>query len=195
MSFSSDCKEELIRIRVKSAEQRLSQLTGITFTAGGIRISRQPALFYHTENPATAKHIATIALSLFDADAVVEEKRIEHRRKPIYEVTLSGKRGGGLQVIRDHGDRFLGRFRGQKQRYEQRHRLRTARGRVVAVDVHGQRADMTRVGGGDGIAACYDQVVFEIEHRAVHADARRAEGFPARLLKTVEDQPFQRVVV
>ncbi|MBQ1821085.1 MAG: DNA-binding protein WhiA [Clostridia bacterium] len=91
MSFSSDCKEELIRIRVKSAEQRLSQLTGITFTAGGIRISRQPALFYHTENPATAKHIATIALSLFDADAVVEEKRIEHRRKPIYEVTLSGR--------------------------------------------------------------------------------------------------------
>ena len=91
MSFSSDCKEELIRIRVKSADQRLSQLSGVTFTAGGIRISRQPALFYHTENPATAKHIASIALSLFDADAIVEEKRLEHRRKPIYEVTLSGR--------------------------------------------------------------------------------------------------------
>ena len=91
MSFSSDCKEELIRIRVKSADQRLCQLSGMTFTAGGIRISRRPALFYHTENPSTAKHIASIALSLYDLDAVVEEKRVEHRRRPIYEVTLSGK--------------------------------------------------------------------------------------------------------
>lgn len=90
MSFSSEIKEELIRIRVKSAAQRLSQLCGATFTAGGIRISRQPALFYHTEHPGVAKHIASIALSLYDADAVVEEKRVEHRRKPFYEVTLSG---------------------------------------------------------------------------------------------------------
>lgn len=91
MSFSSVCKDELIRIRVKSPEQRLAQLSGMTFTAGGIRISRQPSLFYHTENPGTAKHIASIALSLYDLDAVVEEKIVEHRRKPIYEVTLSGK--------------------------------------------------------------------------------------------------------
>ncbi len=90
MSFSSDCKEELIRIRVRNPAQRLSQLSGITFTAGGIRISRQPALFYHTENAATAKHTAQIALSLYDAEAVVEEKRLEHRRNPIYEVTVSG---------------------------------------------------------------------------------------------------------
>lgn len=91
MSFSSDCKDELIRIRVKSAEQRLSQLSGLTFTSGGIRISRRPSLFYHTENAGTAKHIASTALSLYDLDAVVEEKRVEHRRRPIYEVTLSGK--------------------------------------------------------------------------------------------------------
>lgn len=91
MSFSSDCKDELIRIRVKSADQRLCQLSGMTFTSGGIRISRKPSLFYHTENPGTAKHIASIALSLYDADAVVEEKRVEHRRRPIYEVTLSGR--------------------------------------------------------------------------------------------------------
>lgn len=91
MSFSSDCKEELIRIRVKNPDQRLSQLSGATFTAGGIRISRHAALFYHTENPSTAKHIASIALSLFDVDAIVEEKRLEHRRRPIYEVNLSGR--------------------------------------------------------------------------------------------------------
>ena len=101
MSFSSDCKDELIRIRVKNADQRLSQLTGMTLTAGAIRIARQPFLFYHTENAGTANHIASIAISLYDVDAVVEEKKVEHRRKPIYEVTLSGKDIGSL--MRDTG--------------------------------------------------------------------------------------------
>jgi DNA-binding protein WhiA len=91
MSFSSNCKEELIRIRVKNPEQRLCMLSGATFTAGGIRISAKPALFYHTENPSAAKHVATIALGLYKTDAVVEEKRVEHRKRPIYEVTLSGE--------------------------------------------------------------------------------------------------------
>ncbi len=91
MSFSTDCKEELIRIRLKSPRARLAQLAGATFTAGGIRISRTPALFFHSESAVTAKHIASIALSLYELDAVVEEKRTEHRRRPIYEVTLSGK--------------------------------------------------------------------------------------------------------
>ena len=113
MSFSSACKEELIRIRVKSAAQRLAQLSGMTFTAGGIRIARQPALFYHTENPATAKHIASIALSLYEADAVVEEKLVEHRRRPIYAVTLSGKeidrliRETGAMTPGDNGFRLM----------------------------------------------------------------------------------------
>ena len=91
MSFSSDCKEELIRIRVKNPEQRLCMLSGSTFTAGGIRISLKPSLFYHTENPSAAKHVASIALSLYRTDAIVEEKIVEHRKKPIYEVKLSGE--------------------------------------------------------------------------------------------------------
>ena len=113
MSFSSDCKEELIRIRVKNADQRLAQLSGATFTAGGIRISRTPALFYHTEHPAVAKHIASIALSLFPLDAVVEEKLREHRRKPFYEVTLSGAeteklfRETGAMVQTENGLRLM----------------------------------------------------------------------------------------
>lgn len=91
MSFSSDCKEELIRIHVKNPEQRLCMLSGSTFTAGGIRISLKPSLFYHTENPSAAKHVASIALSLYRTDAIVEEKIVEHRKKPIYEVKLSGE--------------------------------------------------------------------------------------------------------
>jgi conserved hypothetical protein len=113
MSFSTDVKEELIRIRVKNADQRLSQLSGMTLTSGGIRISRRPSLFCHTESPATAKHIASIALSLYDVDAVVEEKRVEHRRRPIYEVSLSGSqidrllKETGAMVFGENGIRFM----------------------------------------------------------------------------------------
>ncbi len=113
MSFTSDCKEELIRIRVKNPGQRVSQLSGTTLTSGAIRIGRQPALFYHTENAATAKHIASIALSLYDVDAVVEEKKVEHRKRPIYEVVLTGREidrvlnETGAMVLTDGGLRFM----------------------------------------------------------------------------------------
>lgn len=90
MSFSSDCKDDLIRIRIKDESQRLAQLSGMTLTAGGIRISRQTALFYHTENVNVANHIASLASSLYDIDATIEEKIVEHRRMPYYEVSLSG---------------------------------------------------------------------------------------------------------
>lgn len=91
MSFSSECKDELIRIRVKNEQQRLAQLCGMTLTAGGIRISRNKALFYRTESINVAKHIASMATSLYEIDAIVEEKQVEHRRTPFYEVLLSGK--------------------------------------------------------------------------------------------------------
>ena len=90
MSFFSDCKDDLIRIRIKDESQRLAQLSGMTLTAGGIRISRQTALFYHTENVNVANHIASLASSLYDIDATIEEKIVEHRRMPYYEVSLSG---------------------------------------------------------------------------------------------------------
>lgn len=90
MSFSSVCKDELIKIRIKNRELRLAQLSGMTLTAGGIRISRSPAVFYHTENLSVAKHISAIAASLYELDAVIEEKRAEHRKTPSYEVVLSG---------------------------------------------------------------------------------------------------------
>ena len=46
MSFSTNIKEELIRIRVKNADQRLSQLSGMTLTSGGIRIARRTVAKY-----------------------------------------------------------------------------------------------------------------------------------------------------
>ncbi len=96
MSFSSECKDELIKIRVKDRAQRLAQLAGMTLTAGGIRISRQTALFYRTENCNVANHIASMAVSLYQIDPTVEEKRVEHRKSSIYEVTLTGNESNRL---------------------------------------------------------------------------------------------------
>ncbi len=90
MSFSSDCKDELIRIRVKNEDQRRAQLSGMTLTAGGIRISGRTSLFYHTENLSVANHIASMAASLYDIETIIEEKQVEHRKKPFYEVSLLG---------------------------------------------------------------------------------------------------------
>jgi len=90
MSFSSDCKDELIRIRIKNPSQRLSQISGLTFSAGGLRISKNPTLFYHTENVNVAKHIASMITSLYDVEALIESKRLEHRRTSYYEVLFSG---------------------------------------------------------------------------------------------------------
>ena len=101
MSFSSACKDELIRIRVKTPKLRLAQLSGMTLSAGGIRISRTASIFYHTENVNVAKHIAAIATGLYELDAIVEEKRAEHRRTPYYEVVLSG--GQTQALLNDTG--------------------------------------------------------------------------------------------
>ncbi len=113
MSFSSECKDELIRIRVKNESQRLAQLSGMTLTAGGIRISRKTALFYHTENINVANHIASLATSLYSIDATVEEKRVEHRKTPFFEVSLSGSDGErllhetGAMVQSENGIRLM----------------------------------------------------------------------------------------
>ena len=101
MSFSSDIKDELIRIRVKNPQQRLSQISGLTFSAGGLRISRNPSLFYHTENVNVAKHVVSMVTSLYDVETVIESKRLEHRRVPYYEVSVSG--GEIQRLLNDTG--------------------------------------------------------------------------------------------
>lgn len=96
MSFAKDCKEELVRIRLPKAEARMAQLSGLTYTAAALRLGRTPSLAYHTENQTVAKHIASLATSLYRVEAVIERKEQEHRKTPLYAVILSGEDGGVL---------------------------------------------------------------------------------------------------
>ncbi len=90
MSFAGDCREELIRIRLHEPHVRLSQLIGLTMTAGGIRLLKRPSVFYQTESLAVAKHITALATCDYDLDSLIEQKEREHRSRPIYTVLLNG---------------------------------------------------------------------------------------------------------
>ena len=90
MSFAEKCREELIRIRLHDAKERLSQLIGLTMTAGGIRLFPRPSVFYQTESAAVARHIAQLAQSDYTLDSLIERKERESRRRAIYAVKLSG---------------------------------------------------------------------------------------------------------
>ncbi len=106
MSFSGECKEELVKIRLRDAALRKAQLSGVTLTAGGIRLSRPPAVFYNTESLVVARHIVALASSLFELDCVIECKTREHRRTPLYDVSLSGN--NVEQMLSDTGAMVFG---------------------------------------------------------------------------------------
>ncbi len=91
MSFAENCREELIRIRLHSAAERMAQLVGLTLTAGGIRLFSRPSVFYQTESVSVAKHIAALAQTDYSLDCLIERKERESRRRPIYTVKLAGK--------------------------------------------------------------------------------------------------------
>ena len=101
MSFASTCKDELIRVRLKDSGVRKAQLAGLTLTTGGLRLGKTPSLFYTTENLNVAKHIASLAGSLYEVDAIIERKEQEHRRTARYSVVLSGE--GLMKLCEDTG--------------------------------------------------------------------------------------------
>lgn len=90
MSFAETCREELTKIRLHAKDERLSQLIGLTVTAGGIRLFGKPSVFYQTESVTVAKHIAALAVSDYMLESMIVEKRRENRSRPIYAVQLSG---------------------------------------------------------------------------------------------------------
>ncbi len=90
MSFSTDIKEELCRIRVKGEEQRRALLAGLTQTCASLRLSRTPQVFYQSESASVVRLIAQLVGSLYALDATSARREQEHRKAPLSVVTFSG---------------------------------------------------------------------------------------------------------
>jgi DNA-binding protein WhiA len=111
MSFSSNAKENLVKIRVRPRVQRLAQLSGLTHTCGALYVGRNRGAVYSTETLAVGKHILSLASSLFQLESIIELSEREHRR-PLTVVTLYGGEAEsllfetGLLCAKDDGTGF-----------------------------------------------------------------------------------------
>lgn len=90
MSFSADIKEELCRVRLKSAGQQRAQLAGLTQTCASLRIARTPQVFYQSESPAVIRHVAQLGAALYTLEIISSRREQEHRRQALSVVTFSG---------------------------------------------------------------------------------------------------------
>lgn len=91
MSFSTQIKDELVRIRQRDPRLRLAQLAGLTFTCGTLRLGKNPAVVYQSESISVAKHISALATSMYELETTMELKQHEHRRMPIIVTTFKGE--------------------------------------------------------------------------------------------------------
>ena len=116
MSFASDTKDEVVRIRVRDGAVKLSELSGLTFACGNLKLGRKKAISYRTENREVGRHIAALGASLYDLEVEMEERVREHRKAPLYVVNMSGPRAGemlsdtGVMVTDEEGVHLLSRL-------------------------------------------------------------------------------------
>ena len=116
MSFASNIKDEVVRIRVRDSGVKLAELAGLTFACGNLKLGRRKAISYRTENREVGRHIAALGTSLYELDVEMEERVREHRKAPLYVVNMSGPRAGemlsatGVMVTDDEGIHLLSRL-------------------------------------------------------------------------------------
>ena len=116
MSFASDIKDEVVRIRVRDGAVKLAELSGLTFACGNLKLGRKKAVSYRTENREVGRHIAALGTALYDLDVDMEERVREHRKTPLYVVDMSGTRAAemlndtGVMVTDEEGVHLLSRL-------------------------------------------------------------------------------------
>lgn len=91
MSFSTDIKQELIKIKLRGGEVRKAQLAGITHAAGTLRLGRALMLEYTTETHEVGLQIASLATGLYDVEAQVAVREASHRKLTLTSVLLVGQ--------------------------------------------------------------------------------------------------------
>jgi DNA-binding protein WhiA len=101
MSFASNIKDEVVRIRARDTGVKLAELSGLTFACGNLKLGRRKAVSYRTENREVGRHIAALGTSLYGLDVEMEERVREHRKAPLYVVNMSGARAA--EMLTDTG--------------------------------------------------------------------------------------------
>ena len=104
MSFASNIKDEVVRIRVRDQGVKLAELSGLTFACGNLKLGRRKAVSYRTENREVGRHIAALGTALYALDVEMEERVREHRKTPLYVVNMSGLRAA--EMLSDTGVLF-----------------------------------------------------------------------------------------
>ncbi|MDL2235472.1 DNA-binding protein WhiA [Christensenellaceae bacterium OttesenSCG-928-L17] len=96
ISFSGKVKQELARIRLRGAAVCRAQLFGLTQAAGTLKLSG--GMEYVTETREVAEQAAKLAAQLYDAEAVLVSRAMEHRKLPLIVAALRGGRMNELPV-------------------------------------------------------------------------------------------------
>ncbi|MBQ3486742.1 MAG: DNA-binding protein WhiA [Clostridia bacterium] len=117
MSFASEIKDEVVRVRARDGAVKLSELSGLTFACGNLKLGRKKAISYRTENREVGKHIAALGTALYGLEVEMEERVREHRKAaPLYVVNMSGPKAGemlsdtGVMVTDEEGVHLLSRL-------------------------------------------------------------------------------------
>ena len=90
MSFSSETKDELCRIRLKKKEHRLAVLAGLTQTCGTLRLSQPPVVYYQSENEAVIDLAVSLVSQLYPIEPEKGVKEQEHRQFPLSVAIVRG---------------------------------------------------------------------------------------------------------
>ena len=116
MSFASDIKDEVVRIRVRDGAVKLAELSGLTFACGNLKLGRRKAVSYRTENREVGWHIASLGTAIYGLTVEMEERVREHRKVPLYVVNMGGPRveellsDTGVMVTDEEGIHLLSRL-------------------------------------------------------------------------------------
>lgn len=90
MSFSTDAKQELTRVRLRGDAVRRAQLAGLTHAGASLRLGKRFGVEYVTETKAVAEQIAYIACGLYDVDATLFLHDAAYRQRQQIVLSLSG---------------------------------------------------------------------------------------------------------
>ncbi|MEA4970220.1 MAG: DNA-binding protein WhiA [Candidatus Pelethousia sp.] len=92
MSFASEAKEELVRLRLKTVGEKRSLLCALTYSAGSITLGREGlGVQYTTENGAVGGLIAQLAMELYAVETAIRLSESARLRARCTVVRLSGE--------------------------------------------------------------------------------------------------------